>query len=296
MANETKYAAWRAQHLTDLAGKIAVVTGANSGLGFETAKGLIERGAAVVMACRDLRRGEAARRRLLCAFPHAAVDLLPLDLASLSSVADFAGQLGARYQKIDLFIHCAGVYYPREKTTADGYPMTVGVNALGVVRLSEATLPLLPPEGRAVFVTSLTDRRGKVKTSPLADDADAHAAYCRSKFLLSGYVCLKAAERGEKEPLFVAAHPGVTKTPLLAREKAAVPLSARLSHALLYRFTQSPEKAALSILAAAADPAVQNGDYVGPRGPFGVSGYPHKTAFCRRVRRAVEDKSFDFIL
>ena len=290
------YAAWRQKNLTDLFGKIAVVTGANSGLGFEVAYGLAERGAALVLACRDPKKAEDARARLIAAFPHAAVDFLPLDLASLSSVTGFAAELKNKHPQIDLFVHCAGVYYPREKTTADGYPMTVGVNALGTVRLSEATLPLLSKDGRAVFVTSLTDRRGRIGTSPLADDADNRAAYCRSKYLLSGYVCQKAAERGEKGPIFVAAHPGVTKTPLLSRGKANVPLGARISHAFLYLFTHSPEKAALSILTAAAGPAVKNGDYIGPRGPFGVSGYPHKTTFCRRIRRAVQTKSADFIL
>ena len=290
------YTAWRREHLTDLHGKVAVVTGANSGLGFEVARGLTERGAALVLACRDPKKAGDARTRLLTAFPDAVIDLLPLDLASLASVADFAAELAARYQKIDIFVHCAGVYYPREKTTADGYPMTVGVNALGTVRLSEAILPLLPAAGRAVFVTSLTDRRGRVRTLPLADDADDHAAYCRSKYLLSGYVCQKAAGRGEDQPLFVAAHPGVTKTPLLSREKADLPLGARISHAFLYLFTHSPEKAALSILMAAAGPAVKNGDYIGPRGLFGVSGYPKKTTFCRRIRLAVQTKSHDFIL
>ena len=94
----------------------------------------------------------------------------------------------------------------------------------------------------------------------------------------------------------MAAHPGVTKTPLLSREKADLPLGARISHAFLYLFTHSPEKAALSILMAAAGPAVKNGDYIGPRGLFGVSGYPKKTAFCRRIRLAVQTKSHDFIL
>lgn len=294
----TKYASWRKKHLADLGGKIAVVTGANSGLGFETARGLAERGAALVLACRDQKKAEAARLALAAVFPSTCIDLLPLDLASLDSVSDFASKLEGRYQKIDIFVHCAGVYFPRETTTKEGYPMTVGVNALGTIRLSEAVLPLMPPGGRAVFVTSLTDRHGTVKTTPLADDADSgYAAYCRSKFLLSGYVCQKAAERDEKGPLFVAAHPGVTRTPLLSPEKTGeVPLWSRVSHTILYRFTHSPQKAALCILAAAAGGGVHNGDLIAPRGLLGVSGYPRRATFSRRIRRAVQNRTFDFVL
>ena len=193
--------------------------------------------------------------------------------------------------------HCAGVYYPRESRTPDGLPATVGINYVGTVELDRATEPLLSPDGRAVFVTSLVDRKGRVNLDPLADDEpDGYRAYARSKFLLSGYVFRKSAARIPGEPLYLAAHPGITKTPLLSKEKTGPrPLWSRLGHALIYPFTQSPEKASLSILEAAAGKA-ENGDLFAPRGLFQIWGYPKKISFSRRVREAVKThpEQFDF--
>ena len=299
MRRETQlhYAAWRRRTLSDLSGRVAVVTGANGGLGFETARGLLSLHARVILACCDAGKGEAARARLLANFPDAALDLLTLDLSRRASIADFAARLAALAPKIDLFVHCAGVYYPRESRTPDGLPATVGINYVGTVELDRATEPLLSPDGRAVFVTSLVDRKGRVKLDPLADDEpDGYRAYARSKFLLSGYVFRKSAARIPGEPLYLAAHPGITKTPLLSKEKTGPrPLWSRLGHALIYLFTQSPEKASLSILEAAAGKA-ENGDLFAPRGLFQIWGYPKKISFSRRVREAVKThpERFDF--
>ena len=299
MRRETQlhYAAWRRRTLSDLSGRVAVVTGANGGLGFETARGLLSLHARVILACRDAGKGEAARARLLAEFPDAALDLLTLDLSRRASISDFAARLAALAPKIDLFVHCAGVYYPRESRTPDGLPATVGINYVGTVELDRVTEPLLSPDGRAVFVTSLVDRKGRVNLDPLADDEpDGYRAYARSKFLLSGYVFRKSAARIPGEPLYLAAHPGITKTPLLSKEKTGPrPLWSRLGHALIYPFTQSPEKASLSILEAAAGKA-ENGDLFAPRGLFQIWGYPKKISFSRRVREAVKThpERFDF--
>ena len=283
------YAAWRRRTLSDLSGRVAVVTGGNGGLGYETARGLLFLHARVILVCRDAGKGEAARARLLAEFPGASLDLLTLDLSRRASIETCAARLAALASKIDLFVHCAGVYYPRKSVTPDGLPATVGINYVGTVELARATEPLLSPDGRVVFVTSLVDRKGKVNGDPLADDEpDGYGAYARSKFLLSGYVFKKSAARVPGEPLYVAAHPGITKTPLLSKEKTGPrPLWSRAGHALIYPFTQSPEKASLSILAAAAGGA-ENGDLFAPRGLFQVWGYPKKIPFSRRVREAVK--------
>ena len=285
------YTAWRRRALSDLSGRVAVVTGANGGLGFECARGLLAQGARVILACRDQGKGQAARKRLLAAFPAASVDVLSLDLSRDDSVAAFAVRLSEISPQIDLLIHCAGVYYPRETTTPDGLPATVGINFVGTVALNEAILPLLSSDGRAVFVTSLVDRKGSVATSALADDAKSgYAAYARSKFLLSGYVLKKSVERKESDPFFVAAHPGITKTPLLSKEKTGPrPLWSRAGHALIYLFTQSPEKSSLPILFAAAGKA-ENGGYYAPRGLFRVFGYPKPIPFPKNVVKAVKER------
>lgn len=284
------YTAWRKRALSDLSGRVAVVTGANGGLGVDIARGLAALHARVILACRDEAKGERARARLRDEFPDATFDVLPLDLSRRASVEEFVARLNRIAPRVDRFVHCAGVYYPREATTPDGLPATVGINFAGTVALNEAILPLLPPDGRAVFVTSLVDRKGSVKTTPLADDEPSgYAAYARSKFLLSGYVVKKCAERAGNAPLFVAAHPGITKTPLLSKEKTGPrPLWSRLGHALIYLFTQSPEKSSLPILYAACGNAA-NGDYVAPRGLFRVFGYPKKIRFPKTVVRAVKE-------
>ena len=275
--------------LPDLSGRVAVVTGANGGLGYETARGLASLHSRVILACRDENKGREALARLQSEFPTASLDLLPLDLSRRASIMEFAERLAAIAPKIDVFVHCAGVYYPRKAHTPDGLPATVGVNFVGTVALAKATDKLLSPDGRAVFVTSLVDKKGSVITDPLENDQPSgYRAYARSKFLLSGYVLKESAVPTPDAPLLVAAHPGITKTPLLSKEKTGPrPLWSRMGHALLYPFTQSPEKSSLSILYAACG-AAANGDYVAPRGLFHVWGYPGKTQFPRNVREAVK--------
>ena len=283
-----RYLKWR-RTLSDLSGRVAVVTGANGGLGFETARGLLSLHARVILACRDENKGREALARLLKEFPEGSLDLLPLDLSRRDSITEFSARLAGIAPKIDVFVHCAGVYYPKETKTPDGLPATVGINFVGTVSLAEATERLLSSDGRAVFVTSLVDKKGSVKTDPRSDDQPSgYLAYARSKFLLSGYVLKKSAAPTVSAPIFVAAHPGITKTPLLAKEKTGPrPTWSRWGHALLYPFTHSPEKASLPILYAAAG-KVENGDLFAPRGLFHVWGYPKKLPFCVSVRNAVK--------
>ena len=281
-----RYQKWYQKNTAPQTGRVAVVTGANSGIGYFAARGLAYLGAEVVLACRNEARATAARDSILSEFPEARVSYMHLDLASFASVDAFAAALAARYPKIDIFLHCAGVYYPRVTVTDDGLPMTEGVNYAGTVRLCEAVLPLLDGAGRMAFTTSLTDRFGKDARGE--NEGEGYAAYARSKHLLSAYVVQKAAARGEDQPILVAAHPGITATDLLSPAKTShKPLFSRLGHAFLYVFTHSPEKAALTALLAVAGD-VENGACIGPRGLFGISGYPKKTRFCRQVVRRAQ--------
>ena len=279
-----RYEKWLLKNTASLSGKVAVVTGGNSGIGFCAAKWFLHLGAHVVLACRNAERAEAARERLLAAQGGGEVTVMMLDLASNASIDAFAQDLAERYEKIDIFLHCAGVYYPRESHTCDGLPMTEGVNFYGTVRLARATEHLLGSEGRMIFTTSLVDRFGKDREP----QGEGYAAYARSKYRLSAYVMARASERETGEPMFVATHPGITATALLSPEKTThKPLFSRLGHAFLYIFTHGPDKAALTAVLAAAG-AAQNGDVIAPRGLFGISGYPHRTKFCKNVRRLAE--------
>lgn len=276
------YEKWINKHTATLVGQVAVVTGGNSGIGFAAAAQFLSRGARVVLACRSKERGEAAVARLQRAVG-GDVSLMLLDLANNKSIDAFAAALAARHPKIDIFLHCAGVYYPKEAKTADGYPTTVGVNYIGTVRLTELVLPLMEGDGRMIFTTSLVDRFGR---EGKLLSVEGYAAYARSKYLLSAYACRLAAARDpDRTPKIIAVHPGITATNLLSPEKTThKPWFSRLGHAFLYLFTHTPEKAALTALLAAAG-EVAHGCVVRPRGVFGISGYPKTVRFCRRVRR-----------
>ena len=276
-----RYEKWIQTRVHRADGITALITGGNSGLGYACAQWLLALGARVLLACRSPERGQSAVQRLRAEFPRSEILLLAVDLADLASVDALAEEVAKRVEKIDLLMHFAGVYYPKESQTAQGRPMTVGVNYEGTVRLTEALLPCMDASGRVVFTTSLVDRFGRAK----APRKEGYAAYAQSKLLLSAYAHQKACKRGEKEPAFIAAHPGITATSLLDPAKTThSPVFSRLGHAFLYVFTHSKEKAALTaVLAALGD--CQNGDCIGPRGIFGISGYPHKTSYCRNVKR-----------
>ena len=280
-----RYQKWIDKHLTDLSGTRVIVTGGNSGIGFEAARGFLSLGARVTLACRSKARADAALARLHAEFPSGDVTALPLDLAELASIDAFCALLGEQQAKIDIVLHCAGVYYPNTPTTKDGFSTTCGVNFLGTAYLAERLLPFMTSDGRMIFTTSLVDRFGKEKMAKGAEK-EGYAAYARSKHLLSA-LCLRLSKmRSGSMPSFIATHPGITATDLLSPAKTThKPLFSRLGHAFLYLFTHSPEKAALTALFAAAS---ENGDCIGPRGLFGISGYPHKTAFCGHVRRRAE--------
>ena len=278
------YTNWLQQNACSLSGKTVLITGANSGIGYAAAAHFLSLGADLILACRSEKRGKTAQDALAAQFPDREVALELLDLSANASIDAFAQKIRERYQKIHILLHCAGVYYPKESRTADGLPMTVGVNYAGTVRLTEALLPQMEKAGRVIFTTSLVDRFGRVQKKPVTKDREGYPDYAESKLLLSAYALKKAAERGEDSPIFIAAHPGITATSLLDPAKTShSPLFSRLGHDFLYLFTHSKEKAALTAVYAACKG--KNGDCIGPRGLFGISGYPHVTKFCGNVKR-----------
>lgn len=283
---------WLSGNTARMDGKLAVITGGNSGLGFAAAEHFLTLGARVVLACRSEARARAAVADLSARFAGGRVSAVALDLAERASVDAFAKEMLERGEKIDVLLHSAGVYYPKEAKTVDGLPMTVGVNLCGTVRAAEALLPLMDGNGRMIFTTSLVDRFGRISKNTAPKEREGYAAYAESKLLLSAYVMQKAATRKPDEPAFIAIHPGITATSLLDPQKTThSPLFSRLGHAFLYLFTHKKEKAALCAVLAAAGvdkngaPVVKNGDVIAPRGLFGISGFPHKTRFCNNVKK-----------
>jgi len=263
---------WTEQDIPDQHGRIAIVTGANTGLGFETARMLAERGAVVVMAVRNVAKGEQAAARI-----KGDVRVQALDLTSLDSIRLAAADLRAAHPRVDLLINNAGVMYTPKQTTADGFEMQFGTNHLGHFALTGLLLDhLLPvPGSRVVTVSSVGHRiRAAIHFDDLQWERSYSrvAAYGQAKLanLLFTYE-LQRRLASLSTTVAVAAHPGVSNTELARNTPTALRVPVTWLAPLL---TQKPEMGALPTLRAATDPAVLGGQYYGPGGRGEVRGYP----------------------
>lgn len=265
--------AWTFDDIPDQSGRTAVVTGANTGIGRETARMLARRGADVVLACRSRDKGEAAVATIAAEKPAGRVSLELLDLGDLESVAAFAERLMAGRSRLDLLINNAGVMVPPLSRTAQGFELQFGTNHLGHFALTGRLLPLLQstPGARVVVVSSVAQRLGRIDFDDLNWERrryDDFRAYGQSKlanmmFALELHRRLAAAGA---ELRATAAHPGWTATDL-----QRTTFFTRLLNPL---FGMKPPQGALPTLRAATDPAAQSGSYWGPSGLFEVSGPP----------------------
>lgn len=268
---------WTARDIPDLTGLTAVVTGANSGLGKETARELARRGAVVEMAVRDEAKGRAAADEVRADVPGADLRVQRLDVASLASVRAAAAELRGRHQRIDLLVNNAGVMYTPRSTTEDGFELQLGTNHLGHVALTALLLDrlLAAPAARVVAVSSVAHKiRSRIDFDDLAFEHgyDRVAAYGRSKLanLLFAYR-LDALLRAAGAPaVALAAHPGVSDTELTRHSPGPLRLGARLGG----RFLNSAAVGALATLRAATDPDARGGEFYGPRGPGEAVGHP----------------------
>jgi NAD(P)-dependent dehydrogenase (short-subunit alcohol dehydrogenase family) len=275
-------------------GRTAVVTGANSGIGFEAAAVLAQRGARTVLACRDTARGEAAAARIAQAAPGASVCVVPLDLAALDSVRAAAGQILATCQKVDLLINNAGVMWPAYGTTADGFELQFGTNHLGHFALTGLLLEAMVavPGSRVVTVSSTGHRVGRIRFTDLQSERHygRMAAYAQSKLanLMFTYELQRRLAAAGAPTAALAAHPGVAFTELTRHLpgvlQAAYPAVGGL-------FTQSAAMGALPTLRAATDPAAAGGEYYGPAGLAQAKGYPVRVSSTARSRdRAAQER------
>jgi len=277
---------WTVESIPDLRGKTAVVTGANSGIGYETARALARTGAHVVLAVRDPSKGSAALERLQGELPGATLGVMELDLANLSSIRAFSKRYMTQYPVLDLLINNAGVMAIPYRETADGFEMQYGVNHLGHFALTATLLPLvLKTSGaRVVTVSSGMHHRGKPDFENVNGQATYRKweAYSRSKLanLLFAYELQRRLNACHVDAISVAAHPGYAATNLQFAGaqmdgsrfiKAAMSLSNRL-------FAQSAAMGALPILYAATAPEANGGDYFGPGSLMERHGYPQKVS------------------
>ena len=284
--------AWSETDVPDQGGRVVVVTGSNTGIGYHAAAVLAARGAHVVLAVRNLDKGTAALSRIVAASPGADVAVQALDLSSLDSVRTAADALRAAYPRIDLLINNAGVMWTPKQLTADGFEMQFGTNHLGHFALTGLLLDhLLPvPGSRVVTVSSLGHR---LLASIHFDDLQWErrynrvAAYGQSKLanLMFTYeLQRRLAAHPDAKTVAVAAHPGGSNTELMRNLPAiAQPLMGVLGPALF----QSAEMGALPTLRAATDPAALGGQYYGPDGFLEQGGHP-KVVHSSRQSRDVE--------
>lgn len=271
---------WTAADIPDQSGRTAIVTGANSGLGYDTAAALVDKGAQVVLAVRNLDKGNEAVDRIRKASPNAVVALQELDLSSLDSVRRAADELRAAHPRIDLLINNAGVMYvPSRETTKDGFEMQFGTNHLGHFALTGLLLDhLLSVDGsRVVTVSSVGHRimaRIRFEDPHFETGYNRVQAYGQSKLanLLFTYELQRRLKLKGAPTIAAAAHPGFSDTELMRYIPISVPN-------LVWRiFTQPADKGALPTLRAATDPGVQGGQYYGPDGVAELRGHPKVVA------------------
>ncbi|WP_255951928.1 SDR family oxidoreductase [Streptomyces odontomachi] len=258
----------------DQQGKLAVVTGANSGTGKETAKRLAAAGAHVVLAVRTETKGEQARAEILATHPGARVEVRRLDLADQSSVRKFADGLIADGRPLDVLVNNAGVMnVPARTETVDGFELQLASNFLGPFALTVRLLPLLltAPAPRVATMSSGMANRARIDFDDLqsARRYRPTRAYAQSKLadlLMMTHLAALAAERGWAL-LSIGAHPGYTRTNLMTSGPHLNGGRPGLIESLAYRIapSQGPEQGAEPLLYAAADPGAASGGYYGPR-------------------------------
>jgi len=264
---------WNLAQVPSQPGRVAVVTGANNGLGYETALALAKKDMTVILACRDEPRAEAAKVRIIQAYPPAQVTCLRLDVSRLRSVREFAAQFNRQYGKLDLLLNNAGVMMPPYAVSEDGFEVQLATNYLGHFALTGWLLPRLTntPGSRVVSVSSLSYKWAELDFADLQAQRgyNRRKAYGQSKraCLMFAYDLQRRLAAAGSGTLSVAAHPGLAKTNLDQYFPALIrPLGSL--------FLQPAAQGALPLLYAALAPDIRGGEFIGPDGFQQMRGYP----------------------
>lgn len=298
---------WTVKDIPPQTGRIAVVTGATSGIGYEAALALAGAGARVVLASRNGGKGAEMLARIRALHPRAEVSFEPLDLASLASVADCADRLSRTLPRIDLLVNNAGVMaIPTRHVTEDGFEMQLGANYLGHFALTLRLLPVIikGQSPRVVTLSSLAHRTGKIQFDDLqfARNYRPWPAYCQSKLatLLFSMELERRARTNDWSLMSTAAHPGFASTglqsagPSMGLDRPS--LIERSTKLLAPLLSQSAAAGALPTLYAATSPDAKGGTLYGPDGFYEMRGSPRRSkivssAFDQNVWRRLWDVS-----
>ncbi|MBF9018402.1 MULTISPECIES: oxidoreductase [unclassified Oceanispirochaeta] len=264
---------WTNNNIGDLTGQIAIITGANTGLGKETAAILASKNATVIMAVRNTMKGEKAALEIQNQFIKSKIRVMELDLSSLRSIKGFAHCILKEYKQINYLINNAGVMVPPYSKTEDGFELQFGTNHLGHFALTGHLIAILKatPNSRIVNVSSIAHSSGNIDFDDLnweKREYNASSSYGDSKIANLYFTYELARKVKESDLKVIAAHPGWTATDLQR--------NSGLFSFLNPFFAQKPAMGALPTLRAAIDPEAQNGDYFGPDGFKEIKGYPVK--------------------
>ena len=270
---------WTIGDIPDQSGRTAVITGANTGLGYETAAALAAKGAHVVLAVRNLDKGKAAADLIVRRTPGADVTLQQLDLSSLESIHAASDQLHAGLDRLDLLVDNAGVMFTPKATTKDGFELQFGTNHLGHFALTGRLLDLLldTPGSRVVTVSSIGHRFGRIPFDDLQSERRYNrvGAYGQAKLANLLFTYELQRRLTGTSTVAVAAHPGGSSSEL----DRYLPAPVKVAFAAM---SQDTESGALPTLRAATDPTVRGGQYLGPGGFMEMRGNPKVVSSNRR--------------
>lgn len=266
---------WDATKIKDQTGRIVIITGSSSGIGFHAANALANKNAKVIIAVRNLKKGDDAAKKIFAQNKNADIEVLYLDLAKLDVIRQFVKIYKEQYDKLDLLINNAGVMIPPYSKTADGFEIQFGTNHLGHFALTALLFDLIKNtnNSRVVNVSSGAHKLGNINFNDLNWEKrkyNAWKAYGDSKIanLYFTYELCRRLQNKKLNTKTTAAHPGWTSTELM--RYSTIPKF------LEKFFAMKPEKGALSILRAATDENAENGDFFGPDGLFEMRGFPIK--------------------
>jgi NAD(P)-dependent dehydrogenase (short-subunit alcohol dehydrogenase family) len=271
---------WTIDNISELKDKTIIVTGGNSGLGYESVKAFAMKGAEVILASRSKENGENSRDEILKEFPGATIKVMILDLGDLESVKGFASEFRKKYNRLDVLMNNAGIMMSPYFRTKDGFEGQMGINHLGHFALTGLLINILKktPGSRVVNVSSNAHKRGEMDFNNLlfenGRDYNPIRAYGRSKLanLLFTYELQRRLERDNSNTLAVAAHPGVAMTNLVRYLENKLLL--KLFFPMLKWLSQDQASGALPQIRASVDPNVKGGEYYGPDGRNEMKGHP----------------------
>lgn len=270
---------WTKRDIRDLTGKVAIVTGGNSGIGYETSLALAENYATVILAVRNMNKGHEAVDKIKKEFPNADVHVLKLDLSDLESVREFSEEFRKKFRSLSILINNAGVLKPPKRQTKDGFESHFGVNYLGHFALTGLLLDLImkTPDSRVISLGSISAHNLKPEFKEFSGSKkkfNSLKIYAQSKL-----ACMFFAKELQYrfrtrniDSKSIACHPGIAQTYIFG--KGSRKFKTRLTRASLKIIGQSAEMAAYPILYAATEYSIRGGEYIGPDGRKGIKGSP----------------------